>query len=224
MKQLTQYLLFSLLLVAASSLSAQCLLDRHNTSLSSHWMSCTPTQHPNPIRGVSHWLLFEFDEYKGLGNLDMWNMNHPEYLTSGMNQIAIDVSNDGVNWNEVFIGNLPIGEAMSDYSGQMVADLSGNVANYVAITSLSNHGGTCHGLAEIKIGMADFPCIDDIVTVMDNPVQAGVYSAELNLNSTGSVQNNEVWMFGGEEVCLDIGFEVSTGATFIAANTPCRQQ
>lgn len=209
-------------LCTAGDIASQCLMDRHNTSLASHWMSCTTSQNPNSVRGMSHWLLMEFDEFKGIGEIKMWNMNHPDYLDNGINEVAIDVSYDGVTWTELYTGSLSQGQSMSNYEGDLVVNLGGAAAKFMVITSLANYGGGCHGLAEIKVNMADFPCINDIVNIPDNPVPTGVYSANLILNSTGTVQNNEVWMFGGNEVCLESGFEVEIGSVFTASNNPCQ--
>lgn len=142
-----------------ASVSAQCFLDRHNTTWYDGWLSCTPSENPNAERGESHWILYDFNYAYGLFEMHIWNTNAPEYLASGMQDIVIDISNDGVNWTEVGEFQVPMADGTSTYEGLQLHDFEGMNARYVLITGLSNHGGSCYGLSEIRINVAD-----DIVT------------------------------------------------------------
>ena len=152
-------LLFILFSLAVGTVSAQCFLDRHNTTWYDGWISCTPSMSPNAARGESHWILYDLNYAYGLFQMHLWNTNAPDYLTSGLQDIAIDISNDGTIWTEVGEFQLPMADGASTYEGIDLYDFGGVNARYVLITGLSNHGGPCFGLSEIRINVAD-----DIVT------------------------------------------------------------
>ena len=141
--------------LACATVSAQCFLDRHNTTWYDGWISCTPSMNPNPARGESHWILYDFNYPYGLFQMHIWNTNAPEYLTSGMHEIVIDISNDGVNWTEVGDFEIPMADGTSTYEGLDLYDFGGVNAQYVLITGRTNHGGPCFGLSEIRIDVAE---------------------------------------------------------------------
>lgn len=218
MKQLGILLILSVF--AISSLRGQCYPNRHNTSPDTKWMSCTATQSPNSLRGTSHWLQLELDEYKAIGNIHLWNITDPGHLTDGANSIAIDISNDGINWTESTTVTLVQGQGSGFYEGQEVANLNGMTAKYILITSLTNYGGSCHGLSELKIETVNFPCADYELFIDDDPINPGVYAADISVQSNGVV-NGEVYLYGEEEVVLLPGFLSSLGSTLKVDNNPC---
>ncbi len=203
-----------------SSMIGQCYPDRHNTSPDTKWLSCTATQSPNPTRGVSHWLQLELEEYKALGNIYLWNIADPDHLNDGSSTLAIDISVDGEVWTEVTNLTLEIGQDDGIYEGEEVGNLNGVTAKYVLITSLTNHGGSCHGLSELKIETVDFPCADDELLIADDPIKPGVYAADIRLQSNGVV-DSEVYLFGEDEVILLPGFMSNAGAILKVDNHPC---
>lgn len=148
-------IIITLLSILTTTLFAQCFLDRHNTTWYDGWISCTTSPSPNAIRGESHWILYDFNYSYELFQMHIWNTNAPDYLTDGMNEIVIDISNDGVNWTEVGTFQIPMADGTSTYEGLDLYDFDGTNAQYVLITGLSNHGGSCFGLSEIRIDVAD---------------------------------------------------------------------
>lgn len=169
---------------------AQCFLDRHNTTWYDGWMSCTTSVNPNPVRGESHWVLYDFNYSYELFQMHIWNTNAPEYLTNGMQEIVIDISNDGVSWSEVGTFQVPMANGTSTYEGLDLYDFEGTNAQYVLITGLSNHGGSCFGLSEIRIDVAD-----EVVVVSNHePLDADCLSAKIfpnpvNENSKAIISN-----------------------------------
>ena len=212
--------LLALTFFALPSLTGQCYPNRHNTSPDTKWMSCTPVQSPNTSRGVSHWLLLTLDEYKAIGNIYLWNIADPNYLIDGANSIAIDVSTDGVIWSEATTVTLAQGDSSGIYEGEEVADLAGVTAKYLLFTALTNHGGSCYGLSELKVETVNFPCAGDHLFLDDDPIVPGVYAADIKVESNGVV-NNEVYLYGEEEVVLLPGFTSQLGSTLLVQNTPC---
>ncbi len=158
-----------------TNIVAQCFMDRHNTTWFDEWISCAASMNPNPVRAESHWILYNLNHPYELYQMHIWNTNAPEYLTYGMQNIAIDISNDGNNWIEVGEFEIPIADGTSTYEGLDLFDFEGSSAQYILITGLTNHGGSCFGLSEIRIDVADAP----VVSIDEEAVDAACLSAKI---------------------------------------------
>ena len=132
---------------------SQCYPDRHNTNWFDAWVSCQASQNPNPVRGVGHWIQYDFGQVYLVGESHFWNANVPDFTNRGLNQIVIDYSADGVNWNELGVFNLAESNGSAFYEGISGPDFNGAKARYVLITANSNHGGDCYSLAEIRFNV-----------------------------------------------------------------------
>ena len=144
-------LLHIILCLSAMHSYAQQFPDRHSTSFTDAWLSCTISANPNTDRGESHWIRYDLGETYVLGAFTLWNYNDPNNLDNGVQDIAIDVSSDGVNWTEAAIASVSISQGSAYYEGADIIDLGGITADYILITILSNHGGTCSGFSEMRI-------------------------------------------------------------------------
>ena len=100
MQKLLLIAIFITFTISAGML-AQCFLDRHNTTWYDGWISCTTSMNPNSCAGESHWILYNLNYPYELFQMHIWNTNAPDYLADGMQDIVIDISNDGLNWSEV---------------------------------------------------------------------------------------------------------------------------
>ena len=167
----------------SANVLAQCFLDRHNTSWFDEWISCTTSMNPNPARGESHWILYNLNEPYELYQMHIWNANAPEYLTAGMQNIAIDISNDGVNWTEAGEFQLPMADGTPTYEGLDLHDFAGVSAQYILITGLTNHGGSCFGLSEIRINVTEAV----VVSLEEKPENKGCFSARIFPNPVSDV-------------------------------------
>jgi len=142
-------------LTVSLSLSAQCFQDRHNTSADEAWLSCVPSMSPNPERGVSHWIMYDLGEGQELGESVVWNYNTPGLETNGIQELAVDYSIDGLTW-ETYGSHIFSQTAASSFNqGVPGPDLSGIGARYILLTAVSNFGGDCYGMAEIRINVGD---------------------------------------------------------------------
>jgi len=149
-------LLFIVSFIALSQIAiGQCFPDRHNTSKDEAWLSCTPSQNPNAIRGVSHWIMYDLGDIQELGKSVFWNYNTPGEQANGIHEFAIDYSYNGINWQSYGNHTLEESGASSFYEGITGPDFSNIAARYILITALSNHGGDCFGFAEIKVEVGD---------------------------------------------------------------------
>lgn len=103
------------------------------------------------MHGASHWILYDFGQAYELGQLHLWNSNHPEHLDRGMREIAIDYSVDGETWISAGVFTLEMATGQSIYEGVDGPDLAGIQAQFLLLTGLSNWGGDCYGLSEIRV-------------------------------------------------------------------------
>ena len=156
----------------------QCYPDRHSTNFFDGWISCEVAENPNPERGKGHFIMYDFGKVFSLGAMQIWNTNDPAHLDWGMKDVAIDYSIDSITWHHAGDFTFAQGSGLSIYEGEQGPDLEGIEARYLIITGLSNYGGSCYGLSEIKIegteviisdvdDLASFDCID--VSLYPNP-------------------------------------------------------
>ncbi len=185
-KAITITILFAF---AYTTISAQCFLDRHNTTWFDEWISCTTSMNPNPARGESHWILYNLNYPYELHQMHIWNTNAPEYLTDGMQDIIIDISNDGLNWTEVGEFQIPMANGTSTYEGLDLYDFDGTSAQYVLITGLTNHGGSCFGLSEIRIDVTDAIVVSDKEPVNAACLSARIFPNPVNETSKAIISN-----------------------------------
>ena len=212
-----------LLLLISQSISAQCLEDRHTTSAIDGWLSCEIQANPNAIRGMSHWLHLNFGSIKVLHDLQIWNMNHPDMLESGMKTVIIDVSNNGSNWTTVDTFTFGRGNGSSYYKGFLGPDLGGISAQHILLTGVDNYGGGCFGLSELRIYTEDFEpdemILDQIICERD-----GVFkNMQGGLNYNGTYSGSGVTDNGDDTFDFDsdlagpglhhIKYEYSGGST-----------
>lgn len=146
--------LYSLLFFAAvitGSISAQCYPDRHNLTLSDGWVSCETTMSPNLARGDSHWIMYDLGAVYELGQSTIWNINNYLRQDDGMSRAILDLSLNGSTWTQVADFDIAKGPVSGTYEGVNGPDLTGNMARFILITGMSNHGGSCVGLSEFRV-------------------------------------------------------------------------
>ncbi len=117
--------------------------DRNDVS----WQSCAKTVNPNPLRPISHWIKYDLGEKHRLLTSQIWNYNVPNAVTEGFQNVAIDISNDGLTWEQYGIYNWPLANGSNGYGGFNGPDFQGSSARYILITSLDNDSG-CKGIGK----------------------------------------------------------------------------
>ncbi len=147
------YSLFICFLLCSIEGQAQLYPDRHNTNWFDAWMSCTPSTSPNPERGTTHWILYDFGYEYPLRELQMWNANIPDSTNMGIQDFIIDYSSDGINWIEFGTFTLEEASSSSTYEGEIITDFNDISSRYLLINASSNYGGSCFSFSEIKIGI-----------------------------------------------------------------------
>jgi hypothetical protein len=176
---------FSLLLtlIISYGLLAQCFPDRHNTSWSDGWISCEKSNNPNAARGKSHWIMYDLSYSYQLGKMHFWNSNSRDYLSDGIRNAAIDISMDGINWMEVGRFEIPRATGSGIYEGVEGPDLGGAEARFVLITALSNWGGYCYGLGEVKIEVLKVTSLPQVESYANQCLQTQLYPNPANTTS-----------------------------------------
>ncbi len=156
---------------------AQCFLDRHSTDWNDGWVSCTMTPNPNTVRGTSHWIQYDLGQNYILEEMHLWNSNEFGKTDRGIQEYYVDYSLDGLTWTELGLFNLDQASGSGFFEGNIGPDFDDTEARYVLITPISNHGGTCYGLAEIRINVQS-----SVV-----PVELIYFNAKCNLNGSSII-------------------------------------
>jgi len=104
---------------------------------------------PNEARGNGHWIHYDLGHLYALGETQVWNLNDPDRLNHGAQQIAIDYSLDGEEWVELGTYDVAQGSGLGIYEGQQLVDFDGIEAEHVLLTVVSNYGGICTGISEV---------------------------------------------------------------------------
>lgn len=95
-----------------------------------------------------------------------------------------------------------------------------NITNNIGgVITVSNNAPGCNTVLEINSSCAN-PC--DGVNVYVNPVVDNINSAEISLSSDAIVNSSQSILYeAGDNISLDVGFEVALGTTFTAQIWPC---
>jgi len=216
-----------LIILINQQLAAQCTDNTHSNNSNDSWLSCQTSTSPNPIRGNSHWLLYDLGYAYELEATQIWNYNVSNATNLGANNIIIDYSMDGNTWST--LGTFPLNQASgnNNYSGFNGPNFNGVIAQYVLITFQSNFAGTnCIGISEVQISVApnNTNCGDFQVTsnIANNPIANGIYFSNTIITSNGKVTSGyDVTLKAGQCITLNTGFEVKANGEFSAIIENC---
>ena len=145
--------LFLLLLGSSIMVHGQCYPDRHNTTWYDEWISCDASLNPNPDRGLSHWIMYDFGQKMEMKGMHIWNSNVPDKTDMGFKSVAIDYSEDGTIWEELGTFTFEQATGMNIYEGFDLETFDSFETRYLLLTGLSNYGAECYGLSEIRFNM-----------------------------------------------------------------------
>jgi hypothetical protein len=225
-------LLVSALVMLQQFAFTQCYPDRHSTNFFDGWVSCEAAPSPNPGRPASHFIMYDFGKVFKLGQMTIWNSNDPAHLDWGMRDVAIDYSADGENWYTA--GDFTFGQAsgLSTYEGEQGPFLGDIEARYLLITALTNYGGSCYGLSEMKVvgeeviisdveDVATLECVD--VKIFPNPF-ASEMTLDLSSGCSGDlriivydgmgqmISSEKANLVNGQQKSIQIGRDLPAGA------------
>lgn len=192
------FLSLILTILTAFSIHAQCFPDRHNTTWYDGWISCEKSNSPNPARGKSHWIMYDLSYSYQLGKMHFWNSNAPDFISDGIKTAVIDVSIDGNNWTEIGQFEIPRATGKSTYEGTEGPDLAGAEARFVLITGVSNWGGYCYGLGEVKMEVLEITALPKTESYVNQCLQTQLYPNPATISSRlniFSVCNKEIILY-----------------------------
>jgi len=149
------YILPIIFFLTMPILSAQMYPDRHNTNWFDGWISCTSSLSPNATRGDIHWVMYDLGFDYPLSEISLWNCNIPDSTDMGLQNVIIDYSKDGIDWEEVGDYTLSQSTGSSIYQGEVIGDFGGQTARYILINAMSNYGGSCYSFSELRINIAE---------------------------------------------------------------------
>ncbi|MEZ4910366.1 MAG: T9SS type A sorting domain-containing protein [Saprospiraceae bacterium] len=178
---------FVLIAFTMHMINAQPFLDRHATNITDAWLSCQATQNPVRERGISHWIMYDVGKVISFGKSTIWNFNVPERVNSydleawsldtlvgstrdGIREFFVDVSLDKINWTEVGMFTLPEANASSFYEGFAELDFENSLGRYLVFTPITNYGGKCFGLSEVRIETSKPTSVTDEVTAKSEKI------------------------------------------------------
>lgn len=149
------------MLVTVISVQSQCILDEQPV-WTEFWESCTPSANPNPIRGNSIWIMYEFDKPHNITSSHFWNANLPGQSGKGIKTIIVDYSQDGQNWQSLGQYTLPKASELSSYTGVSGPNLNGIFIKKLLLTVLSTYDNNspCAVIGEIKLDIDSSICHD----------------------------------------------------------------
>lgn len=228
-------LLFSAAFVMATQYGfTQCENGEHTTEVTDSWLSCTAGANPNPLRGNSHWIMYDLSTNYELNESHIWNYNVAGSTGRGIRNCYIDFSSDGMNWTEWGSVEIPQAPGSDLYTGLEGPDFDGAVTRFVLITVIDtwNNDG-CAGLAELRIdGNATSVSVEEQallwMEMWPNPA-----NDVLNLrNLSHGFSNVEIWNSAGELVLsttMNLGVKtislgnLAEGLYIVKASTPGAQ-
>jgi hypothetical protein len=120
--------------------------DEHSVTAEQMWLSNKAGPEPT-------WIQFEFDSVYRLDKVWVWNSNQilEPMIGFGAKDVAIEYSQDGVQWTSLGQVVLARASGMATYTPESI-DLGGVLARFVKMTMGSNWGGivTQYGLSEVR--------------------------------------------------------------------------
>ncbi|MEM9548523.1 MAG: T9SS type A sorting domain-containing protein [Bacteroidota bacterium] len=148
--------IFNILIINAlflTNLQSQCTEPDASIWLDT-WRSCATSANPISSYGASHWIQYDLGAVRNLSKSWVWNTNDPGRLNQGFQDVMVDYSVDGEEWQHWGEMTFPKAQGDAIYGGFPGPDLSNLSAQFILITALSNHGDeNCYGLAEIKFNL-----------------------------------------------------------------------
>ncbi|MEO0899156.1 MAG: T9SS type A sorting domain-containing protein [Bacteroidota bacterium] len=193
---------------------AQC---KDSKAFDNPWISCETTNSPNPQRGNSHWISYDFGALYTLEEFQIWNNNKTGELDKGAKEIVVDYSSDGTNWTEAGTYQLSQGDGSAYYSGETVGNLGEVAARYVLITLKTNFGHpSCNSIDEVafRIKQVALPSNEDL-WIYPNPASSFLKVA-FDSQRQGTVTSRVINLMGQQ-----VGrqqHEVIQGATELELN------
>lgn len=154
-------LIIALIMIGSHAAMTQCMDDTNQWAKS--WTSCQKSANPNPLRGDSHWILYDFIENHNIDSSHIWNANRVGESAMGINEIIVDYSLDGDSWLELGTFTVPRAPETATYSGVAGPDFGGRFIKKILITVVSSHADpSCVSIGEMLFAIDSGACHGEI--------------------------------------------------------------
>ncbi len=177
-------------IVSTFQLQAQCVDNGNYWNQS--WVSCETSPNPNPERGESFWILYEFESAQPIKESQIWNANRTGESGWGANEVVIDyTTDDNPDWMELGQYNFPQAPETDDYTGFPGPDFGSQFITKILVTILNTHDGSnCASLAEMQFKIDPTACngVVDECGVCDG-LGAPTWFADADGDGLGDVNN-----------------------------------
>jgi|GEM_PF-1187677 len=153
------FLLFFIVSTTISQSLCQCVDNGNYWSES--WLSCSATQNPNNLRGISQWILYEFEQPENIDSTIIWNANKAGQSKYGIKEVLIDYSIDNINWIGMDTFLFPKATEQSNYAGFNGPNFQGVFVKKILFTVVSTYDTLtdgCVSLAEVKFNINKNAC------------------------------------------------------------------
>jgi len=168
--------------IAATECETTNLIDNRADDA---WLSCAPlSDAPNSARNGQHWIQYDFGGAYNLGTTQVWNYNVDGATASGFQQVVIDYSTDGINWQELGTYNWDLASGTTDYEGFIGPDFTNITARYVLITSMDNPNA-CRGIHKVAFNAVSCPRIEFSTPKIDQSLVANTNVSQVQVAVTG---------------------------------------
>ena len=192
---------------------SQCYDQPHTPFQQDGWLSCQMSANPNPVHGLSHWIMYDLGWEYVLDSTHFWNFNAWGQSDMGIKDLIIDYSIDGTNWTNLGTFELAQATASVKYEGVAGINFNNTSARYVLLTGLSNWGTTgCLGLSEIRFNLSTSTSIDPelestkvSMTITPNPV---INEAQISFRSVEIPKKIELYDLSGKLLLEKSGLAV----------------
>jgi F5/8 type C domain/Secretion system C-terminal sorting domain len=181
---------------------SQCFDNTHTPFKEDSWLSCEMSANPNPVRPLSHWIMYDLGFEYTLDSTYLWNFNTWGMSNVGIQEAVIDYSLDGVNWITLDTFIIDQASASVKYQGMQGPRFEQTEARYILLTALSNWGNAaCTGLSEIKFSISETvstepdPILSDSrMVVTPNPVET---TANISIKSENTPERVALFDLSG---------------------------
>ena len=167
------------LLLSIPLFAQDCSDGTHSTNLRDSWLSCSTSANPNPLRGNTHWVLYDLGYLYQIDGTKFWNYNVAGETDKGMKNLVIDYSIDGINWTEAANFQLAQASGTPDYVGQLGPNLGAITTRYILISATDTWGnGDCAGLSEVRFDISGI--VNDVNDLTTNSKEITLYPNPTN--------------------------------------------
>lgn len=154
-------LLLCLLAYIPWLLSSQCNSYENENVWNESWVSCQTAPNPAIPNIANHWIQYNFDQVYIVDSLHLWNYNTDSAeVNKGVKNFEVYTSVDSMVWTAMGSYKAAPATGSTNYLGEGFDVYQPFDAKYLLLNLEDNHGGSCTGVSEIRIGIDIETCVD----------------------------------------------------------------